>query len=174
MSEILIDNIKVAAHNHYLVGRQHWQIAPPNESDAARSNRVLKAQAHVAKAERTMLELQTWVQEKVTSAESQLARLHETEGATDLDKQDQAYQVRWVRKYNQQYVVDLRARFVGGGTGLLDALVPIAGRTAADFNNFVKELFSNRDRIFSVYAAFELCNHMAYVTSSTIVYVPSC
>lgn len=74
-------------------------------------------------------------------------------------KQAQQHKLPWARKSNELLLSHLRARFADT-TNLPAALVPIAAKSPAEFNVFVKDLFRDRDRVFSVYAAFERCNHM--------------
>lgn len=76
-SEIMMHNSKTEAHNYYLKGRQIQIDHPANESVEARDTRLLSAQAHISKAERTIFELQTWIQEQAATEEALLADMNE-------------------------------------------------------------------------------------------------
>jgi len=118
----------------------------------------MTARAHISRAERTILELQTWIQEQVATEEALLVDMREEE-KSDTITQAQEYKLSWARKYNEPLLAHLRARFADSAN-LPAALVPIAAKSPAEFNAFIKEVFGDRDRMFSVYAAFEGCNHM--------------
>jgi hypothetical protein len=57
-----------------------------------------------------------------------------------------------------------RARVGGGSPKAIDDVVeavPVAAMSVDVRQNWLQKIFEDKDRIFSVYAAFELCSHFA-------------
>jgi hypothetical protein len=68
-------NSKTAAHNSYLKGRQVQNDVPASETTAAPDLRLLSARTRILKAERTILELQTWILKEFATEEALLVNL---------------------------------------------------------------------------------------------------
>ncbi|CAN9203311.1 unnamed protein product [Alternaria alternata] len=159
-AEIMLHNVRVVAHNHYRQGRL-LEIPPAgNESEAARQRRETLARAHIAKAERTMAELEAWISEPVESERNVLAQISNNPEVHVANRKEAEIRLRWAMGWEGDYLRNLCAKFDPAndlpGKGIAIAVMSVEMR-----KNWSREIFSDKDQIFSVYAAFELCSHFA-------------
>ncbi|CAN9080500.1 unnamed protein product [Alternaria alternata] len=79
-----------------IVPRRLLEILPAgNESAAARQRRETSARAHIAKAERTMAELQAWVSEAVESERNVLAQINNNPEVHVASRKEAEFRLRW-------------------------------------------------------------------------------
>jgi hypothetical protein len=150
-AEIMLHNVKVVAHNHYRTGRA-LEVAPAGtESALERTKRETQARAHITKAEHTMAKLEAWVAAEIESERTVVA----------TNRKNHEFKLQLAMKYNKEYLAPLRELFAPGKEVLPDELIPIAAMSPADRNAWFLDLFRDKDRIFSVYAAFEQSSHFA-------------
>jgi hypothetical protein len=158
--EIMLHNVRVVAHNHYRQGRLLEILPAGNESAAARQRRETSARAHIAKAERTMAELEAWISEAVESERSVLAQINNNPEVHVANRKEAEFRLRWAMGWEGDYLRNLRAKSDPAndlpGKGIAIAVMGVEMR-----KNWFREIFQDKDWIFSVYAAFELCSHFA-------------
>ncbi|CAN9199511.1 unnamed protein product [Alternaria alternata] len=90
-----LHNVRVVTHNHYRQGRLLEILPAGNESAAARQRRETSARAHIAKAERTMAELQAWVSEAVESERNVLAQINNNPEVHVASRKEAEFRLRW-------------------------------------------------------------------------------
>ncbi|CAN9214710.1 unnamed protein product [Alternaria alternata] len=157
---IMLHNVPVVTHNHYRQGRL-LEIPPAGiESEAARQSRETLARAHIAKAERTMAELEAWISEAVKAERDFLAQINNSPEVHVANRKEAEYRLRWAMGWEANWLRNLRAKF-DPANNLPDKSIAIAAMSVEMRKNLFRELISDKDRTFSVYAAFELCSHFA-------------
>jgi hypothetical protein len=107
-----------------------------------------------------MAELQAWVSEAVESERNVLAQINNNPEVHVASRKEAEFRLRWAMEWEGDYLGTLRAQF-DPANDLPSEGIAIAVMSADIRKNWFREIFQDRDRIFSVYAAFELCSHFA-------------